>query len=293
MGIPVVLPALIPDISKVYDVYFASFQNEGMASLMLDVMFPNGVANTPGFREEHAKGTLAWWHQAESQYTFKCIDNETGETIGMALADILLRERSEEERKFGGIPWLEGKDREKAEAVVGPLAAMREKLLGGHRHVCKCFSGYSVPMQTWRMRINSIGCLLTGCAADCHVMGVVPEYQGRSAGRALLEFAIYTADQLCLPLYFESSPTTVGLYRKLGFEELPERIVHKAELLGTETDIEVPLMVRMPSSAGGMDFAQWVAAGYPSLVKSRSSGKPAAVAEAREMPAVQVSVDAV
>jgi len=133
-------------------------------------------------------------------------------------------------------------------------------------------------------------------------MGVVPEYQGRSAGRALLEFAIYTADQLCLPLYFESSPTTVGLYRKLGFEELPERIVHKAELLGTEADIEVPLMVRMPASAGGMDFAQWVAAGYPSLVKvarpqvvdvAGNSEKLPPVAEVREVRAVQAPVDAV
>jgi len=168
MGIPVVLPALVPDISKVYDVYFASFQHEGMASLMLDVMFPNGVANKPGFREEHAKGTLAWWHQADSQYTFKCIDNETGKIIGMALADVLLRERSEEERKFGGIPWLEGKDREKAEAVVGPLVEMREKLLGRHRHVCKycpryrTYAEYTPAGQlgyyepTWRMRNNKV-----------------------------------------------------------------------------------------------------------------------------------------
>ncbi|KAH7018506.1 uncharacterized protein B0I36DRAFT_395368 [Microdochium trichocladiopsis] len=241
MGIPVVLPALIPDIKKVYDVYFASFQNEGMARLMLDVMFPNGTVDLPGFREEHAKGTLAWWHQADMQYTFKCVDNETGETIGMALADILMRERTEEERKFGGIPWLEGKDRERAEAVVGPLAAMREKLFGGHKHVY------------------------------CHVMGVVPEYQGRHAGRALLEFAIFTANQLCLPLYFESSPTTVGLYKKLGFEELPERIVHKAEVLGIEQDIEVPLMVRMPASAGELTFADWIASGYPSLRRSEKN----------------------
>lgn len=112
-------------------------------------------------------------------------------------------------------------------------------------------------------------------------MGVVPEYQGRQAGRAFLEYAIVTANHLGLPLYFESSPSTLGLYKKLGFEELPERVVHKAALLGTEEDVEIPLMVRMPASAGGMTFAQWMASGYPSL----SAPAPAAAAKAAREPA--------
>lgn len=66
-----------------------------------------------------------------------------------------------------------------------------------------------------------------------------------------------------LPVYFESSPSTVGLYKKLGFELLDEKIVHKAEVLGTENDIEVPLMIRMPSLAGGMSFSEWKSKGYP------------------------------
>lgn len=70
-----------------------------------------------------------------------------------------------------------------------------------------------------------------------------------------------------MPVYFESSPSTVGLYRKMGFELLPEKIVHKAEVLGTEQDITVPLMVKMPSIAGGLTFAQWRAAGYPEFGK--------------------------
>lgn len=70
-------------------------------------------------------------------------------------------------------------------------------------------------------------------------------------------------EQAGLPLYFESSPSTVNLYKKMGFELLPETIVHKAEVLGTETDIEVPLMVKMPSAAGGLTFGQWRKNGYP------------------------------
>jgi hypothetical protein len=51
----------------------------------------------------------------------------------------------------------------------------------------------------------------------------------------------------------------------MGFELLEEKIVHKAEVLGTETDIEVPLMVKMPSAAGGLSFAEWREKGYPAF----------------------------
>lgn len=64
-------------------------------------------------------------------------------------------------------------------------------------------------------------------------------------------------------MYFEASPSSVGLYEKLGYERLKETIVHKAETLGTATDISVPLMVKMPKSAGGMSFYEWKEKGYP------------------------------
>lgn len=59
-----------------------------------------------------------------------------------------------------------------------------------------------------------------------------------------------------LPLYFEASPSTVGLYEKMGFQSLGETIVHSREVLGTEEDIVVPLMVMMPKSLG-VGFEEW------------------------------------
>jgi hypothetical protein len=47
--------------------------------------------------------------------------------------------------------------------------------------------------------------------------------------------------------------------------------VHKAELLGTESDVSVPLMVRMPKAAGGMGFYEWKEKGYPSFSKLGAS----------------------
>lgn len=52
--------------------------------------------------------------------------------------------------------------------------------------------------------------------------------------------------------------------------------MHKAELLGTEEDVTVPLIVRMPKIAGGMSFYEWKEKGYPSFSKlGGSAGKSA------------------
>lgn len=136
-GLPVVLPALIPDIKKVYDVYFASFMNEAMARLMVDIIFPDNMMDAADFRANHTAGTLAYWHASDSQYTFKCVDNATGDVMGMALGDIILTERPPEERRFGGIPWLGDEHRAGAEKIIGPLADMREHLFAGARHICE------------------------------------------------------------------------------------------------------------------------------------------------------------
>lgn len=130
-----VLPALIPDIEKVYDVYFEAFKNDTMGEILLGALFPGGI--TPEFRKSHTAATLDWWHKSTTQYTYKVVE-ETGNIIGMILVDVFLQERSEEERKYTGVPWLQGEEKERAEAITRPLWEMREKLWGGRRYVCKC-----------------------------------------------------------------------------------------------------------------------------------------------------------
>ncbi|KAK4222464.1 hypothetical protein QBC38DRAFT_489788 [Podospora fimiseda] len=231
----VVLPALIPDIKEVYKVYFAAFHNDKMGEIMLQILFPGVNTDSEEFREEHAKGTLAWWHQSKTQYTYKVLDTDTGDIMGMGLLDIFHRRRTPEERANLGVGWLEGEHRKRAEAVLNPLHEMREQLFGDQPYI------YS------------------------HVIGVLPEHQGKQAGRVMVGFGQDLSNQLNLPMYFEASLTSVGLYERLGYERLKEKIVHKAELLGTETDIEVPLFVMMPKSANGMSFYEWKEKGYPSF----------------------------
>ncbi|TQB67500.1 hypothetical protein MPDQ_005476, partial [Monascus purpureus] len=207
-----ILPALIPDIRTVYDVFFSAFQADPKDALLLDILFPGGRVNTPEFREGHRSGTLNWWHTSTDQYTFKCIDTDTGEIVGMALLDVYIRERSEEQRKNPGVLWLQGKERELAERIVNPLADMREKLWGGRPYIY------------------------------CHVIAVKPEFQRQKAGTAIVSWQKDLVDQLGLPMYLESNPSIKNFYEKMGFETLPETIVHKAGDLGTDEDVEVPLM---------------------------------------------------
>lgn len=229
----VILPALIPDIRKVYAAYFESFKNDVMGQLMVQMLFPGGLTETQEFRESHAEGTLAYWHKSEVQYTFKVVDTDTAEIVGIALGDIYLRERSDDERKWEGVPWLEGEARERAEKVLKPLWEAREKLFGGRPYIY------------------------------VHVIGVDPKHQGRRAGALMVEWGLDLSNRTNLPIYGEASPTTVAMYEKLGYQRLDETIVHSKETLGLKEDVVVPLMVRMPAGAGGLTFNEWRAKGYP------------------------------
>lgn len=122
-------------------------------------------------------------------------------------------------------------------------------------------------------KTNELPTNSTRLSSDCHVIGIDPRHQGRKAGALLVQWGLDLGERAGLPVYFESSPSTVGLYKKMGFELLDEKITHKAEVLGTEQDIEVPLMVKMPSLAGGMSFAEWKSKGYPELGGSDTAPK--------------------
>ncbi|KAK3312949.1 hypothetical protein B0H66DRAFT_569237 [Apodospora peruviana] len=139
------LPALIPDIRKVYNSYFAAFKNERMGQMMLKVIFPNDDTDSDEFRNTHAKGTLSWMHTCDYQYTWKAVDTTTGEIVGMALFDIHFKWRTEEERKNHGVPWLTGEAKERAERVLNPLHDIREELFGGAPHICKSSLCLSFP----------------------------------------------------------------------------------------------------------------------------------------------------
>lgn len=129
----IVLPATLADIRAVYDVWFASFKGQ----LVLDLIYPGTDVDDEAFRKVHAEGTLEYWKGLAMEHTFKCVDVETGRIAGMATWQVYWRERTPEERVKPWIGWLEGAQRERAEAFLGQLWEGREKWIGEKRHICE------------------------------------------------------------------------------------------------------------------------------------------------------------
>jgi ribosomal protein S18 acetylase RimI-like enzyme len=122
----------------------------------------------------------------------------------------------------GEIGWLHGKERERAEALIGPLWGAREKMWTNERYLY------------------------------CHVVAVHPDSQRRGIGELLVEYGKKIALQARLPIYVESSKDAIRLYEKSGFRWLEERPVHRSKDLspedptGNKEDCEVPLLVWIP-----------------------------------------------
>lgn len=103
------LPASIPDIHAVYDAYFAAFDGD----LITQILFPWDIHNED-VRKGHAEHTLEYWERDKLQYTFKCVDTDTDQIVGMSLWDFHWKERSYEECKLPPVDWLEGEQRHRA-----------------------------------------------------------------------------------------------------------------------------------------------------------------------------------
>lgn len=129
----VVVPATLPDIRAIYDVWFAAFKGQ----LILDLIYPGTDLNDEAFRKVHTEGTLEYWKGLSMEHTFQCIDTDTGKIAGMATWQVYWRERTAEERQKPWIGWLEGDQRERAEGFLGQLWEKREKWIGPKRHVCE------------------------------------------------------------------------------------------------------------------------------------------------------------
>lgn len=137
----------------------------------------------------------------------------------MALLDVYI---TPSDWKRGEIGWLEGKERERAEALVKPLWDAREKLWLNERYIY------------------------------CHVMAVHPDYQRRGIGELLFKYEMDICRQTGLPMYIESSKEGIKLYEKMGSRRLEEKLVHKSEDItpektnGAREDQELPLFVWLP-----------------------------------------------
>ena len=79
-----------------------------------------------------------------------------------------------------------------------------------------------------------------------------------------MQWGLDVSEKLKVPIYLESTHEGMPLYERTGFQKL-EGITLKPEVTHFEKDIEAPVMVNMPASAGGMTFEEWASKGYEKL----------------------------
>ncbi|KAL2794805.1 acyl-CoA N-acyltransferase [Aspergillus keveii] len=223
-----ILPALLPDLPQIHDVYFLAFKDEPI----LDILYPTGIAD----RKAYDQGIAQYRHVDRAGYVIKCVDASTGAVIGMAQWDVFWHPDAETEgwTRPGDIPWLEGKDKERCLGFLGRLWDIREGYFGGRRHV---FLSH---------------------------IAVHPSHQRRGAGRLLVQWGMDLADQLRIPAYAEASKSGHALYKKMGWECLRHEKIEISNNNGDDSmkEIDIPLMVYMPRAAGGVRFEEWVRRGY-------------------------------
>ncbi len=76
---------------------------------------------------------------------------------------------------------------------------------------------------------------------------VHPSHQGRGIGRRMLEWGLEQADQLGVRAWIDASPAGLGLYKKLGWEEVSRLEIDLAEWGGKEWDKDVTVsLIREP-----------------------------------------------
>ena len=76
---------------------------------------------------------------------------------------------------------------------------------------------------------------------------VLPAYQGKGIGTRLLRWGLEQADQLGVKVWIDASPAGLGLYKKLGWEEVSTLEIGLKEWGGKEGEVDLTVsLVREP-----------------------------------------------
>lgn len=77
---------------------------------------------------------------------------------------------------------------------------------------------------------------------------VLPPYQGKGIGTRLLRWGLEQADQLGVNVWIDASPAGLGLYKKLGWEEVSTLEIRLNEWGGKEGEVDLTVsLIREPS----------------------------------------------
>ena len=86
--------------------------------------------------------------------------------------------------------------------------------------------------------------------AYCITLVVDPEWQRRGIGKRLLEDALSIVDENGWEAFIDASPAGLGLYSKLGWEEVGRHVVDLGDYGGEKGKMETTVsLIRKPKSA--------------------------------------------
>lgn len=167
------------------------------------------VPDTPLVREWYAR-VFADEIQDPSCHVLTVIDNDSqndsSEEQPLALGILLLRLMDPSDKTSSGI-WTKhaitpDHDREKYEAMVVPMGAIRAEIMGRNAHFL------------------------------LELFGVDDEAKGMGLGRKLLQRACEISDEVGVDIFVEGNMFAVEFYRKFGFEVVKEIVLPGEEMYG-------------------------------------------------------------
>jgi GNAT superfamily N-acetyltransferase len=81
------------------------------------------------------------------------------------------------------------------------------------------------------------------------LLTVMPEFQRRGVGSALLREGLREADRRGWPAFIEASPAGLGLYKKFGWEEMVKTTINLKDYGGQDVEYDTVGLIRPAGSA--------------------------------------------
>ncbi|KAI8940594.1 hypothetical protein NX059_001868 [Plenodomus lindquistii] len=171
------------DIPRACEIETAAYQNKTLNRILAPGPFP------PESRQRRISQLIQLRRDNSTAFYLKAVDEESGKMIAFAKWHIF--ETSEAAAAFARpLVFGPGWNSDACMAFFGGLTDRKKQLVGDRPHLY------------------------------LHILHTDPEFQGRGAGRLLVEWGTRRADELSLPAYLESTAAGHRLYKSQGFKDV-------------------------------------------------------------------------
>ncbi|CRG89379.1 hypothetical protein PISL3812_06415 [Talaromyces islandicus] len=173
----------------------------------------------------------------EKAFSFKAVDTETGEIVGVSRWTIFYQDE----------PVTKTLEEEAMQAMLPALPQVRTKALYAFRMCLERIGRKSVALPPLKEGEDLNSVKMRSKRVYLDVLAVDPSHQGQGIGKALLQWGLDEADRLGLITFLESTREGRPLYEKYGFEPTTVDTLELAPF-GLEGSLTHTGMVRQPKT---------------------------------------------